>query len=63
LARKGETLVLAIEDNGSGMLPGYPVEDHFGLVGMRERAAMIGAKLEVQSATDYGTAVVLEIPN
>jgi signal transduction histidine kinase len=29
---------------------------------MRERAAMIGAKLDVQTAVDYGTAVVLELP-
>jgi signal transduction histidine kinase len=29
---------------------------------MRERAAMIGAKLDVQTATDYGTVVILELP-
>ena len=34
----------------------------FGLAGMRERAAMIGGKLEVQSAPDYGTVVIIEIP-
>jgi signal transduction histidine kinase len=29
---------------------------------MRERAAMIGGKLDVQTASDYGTVVVLELP-
>jgi signal transduction histidine kinase len=29
---------------------------------MRERASMIGGKLDIQTATDYGTAVILELP-
>jgi signal transduction histidine kinase len=29
---------------------------------MRERAAMIGGTLDIQSAVDYGTAVILEVP-
>jgi signal transduction histidine kinase len=29
---------------------------------MRERAAMIGGTLDIQSASDYGTAVILEVP-
>jgi len=28
---------------------------HFGLAGIRECAAMIGGKLDVQTAIDYGT--------
>jgi signal transduction histidine kinase len=37
-------------------------QGHFGIVGMRERAAMIGGKLDVQTATDYGTVVIIELP-
>ena len=37
-------------------------QGHLGLTGMRERAAMIGAKLDVQTAVDYGTVVILELP-
>jgi signal transduction histidine kinase len=37
-------------------------QGHFGLAGMRERAAMIGGKLDVQTAADYGTVVILELP-
>ena len=31
------------------------------MAGMRERAAMIGAKLDVQTAVEYGTVFILEI--
>jgi two-component system sensor histidine kinase DegS len=34
-----------------------------GLVGMRERAQLIGARLSVKSAPGKGTTVVVEIPN
>jgi signal transduction histidine kinase len=60
LVRKNGTLVLAIEDDGSGMLPAYTPEDHYGLVGMRERAIMIGADLHVISNRDEGTKIVME---
>jgi signal transduction histidine kinase len=33
----------------------------FGLAGMRERAAMIGGELDIQTAADYGTVVILEL--
>jgi signal transduction histidine kinase len=49
--------------NADGLAPGrFVAQGHFGLAGMRERAAMIGAKLEVQTAVDYGTAIVVQIP-
>ena len=35
---------------------------HFGLYGMRERAELIGGKLTVRSAPDFGTEVELMIP-
>ena len=40
----------------------FIAQGHFGLAGMRERAAMIGGKLDVQTARDYGTVVILELP-
>jgi len=39
----------------------FVAEGHFGLAGMRERAAMIGGRLDVQTAVDYGTVVILEL--
>ncbi|HEU4511353.1 MAG TPA: two-component regulator propeller domain-containing protein [Pyrinomonadaceae bacterium] len=35
---------------------------HFGLIGMRERAAQIGGTLTVQSANGSGTEVVADVP-
>jgi signal transduction histidine kinase len=40
----------------------FVAEGHYGLAGMRERAAMAGGKLEVQTAADYGTVVIFELP-
>jgi len=59
---------LTVTDDGRGIAgggePGRLVaQGHLGLVGMRERAAMVGGKLEVQTAPDYGTAVILELPH
>jgi signal transduction histidine kinase len=62
-----DRLRLTVTDDGRGIAGGadagrFVAQGHFGLAGMRERAAMIGAKFEVQSAPDYGTVVVLELP-
>jgi signal transduction histidine kinase len=60
-------LRLTITDDGRGITGSadsarFVAAGHFGLAGMRERAAMIGGKLDVQTAVDYGTVVILELP-
>jgi signal transduction histidine kinase len=67
LTQYPDKLRMTITDDGRGIpdstdLRRFVAEGHFGLAGMRERAAMIGGTLDVQSAPDYGTAVILEIP-
>jgi len=67
LTQYPDRLRMTVTDDGRGIagasdLRRFVAEGHFGLAGMRERAAMIGGHLEVQSAVDYGTAVILEIP-
>ena len=37
-------------------------ESHFGLQGMRERAARIGGTIEVTSASGSGTTIVVTVP-
>ena len=56
-----EQLVLTIKDDGKGFcIPDVPTAgNHFGLQGMRERAAHIGGELEVQSAPGEGTQIRL----
>jgi signal transduction histidine kinase len=67
LTQYPDRLRLTVTDDGRGIPGGveparFVAQGHFGLAGMRERAAMIGAKLDVQTATDYGTVVILELP-
>jgi signal transduction histidine kinase len=54
-------LVVAVEDNGRGFNTSATTEGH-GLVGMRERAALLGGRLEVRSAPGDGTSVRLYVP-
>jgi nitrate/nitrite-specific signal transduction histidine kinase len=51
-----------VADNGVG-IPGaaQPSPDHYGLLGMRERAAMIGAQLTITPELDRGTIVSLRL--
>jgi len=62
-----DRLRLTVTDDGRGIAGGvdaarFVAQGHFGLAGMRERAAMIGGRLDVQTAPDNGTVVVLELP-
>jgi signal transduction histidine kinase/ligand-binding sensor domain-containing protein len=58
-------LRLRIRDDGAGIAPAI-LEDgrpgHYGLPGMRERAAEIGAKLDIWSGIGTGTEIDLSIP-
>ncbi len=61
------TFRLRVQDDGRGipdeMLGGGGREGHFGLVGMRERARVIGGRLDVRSPEGGGTEVVLDVPS
>jgi signal transduction histidine kinase len=58
-------LTLAVRDHGAGMDEAVRQsgqrERHWGLTGMHERAARIGAKLAIQSAPGAGTSVVVTL--
>ncbi len=54
--------VFTIEDNGSGASTFSPVEGHYGVLIMRERAQRIGGKLKVESSAGLGTQVQLFFP-
>ena len=51
-----------IEDDGGGFERADVREQALGLVGMRERAQLLGGRLDVQSAPGAGTTVVVELP-
>jgi signal transduction histidine kinase len=62
LQRKGDAVVAMIEDDGSGFDAGKTREDALGLVGMRERVALVGGRLQIESSVAAGTTVVAEVP-
>ncbi len=57
---------LTIVDDGKGIeaatIEGQQPTSHFGLPGMRERAAVIGGQLDVRSVIGRGTEVELRVP-
>ncbi|HEU4872924.1 MAG TPA: two-component regulator propeller domain-containing protein [Pyrinomonadaceae bacterium] len=54
---------LSIRDDGRGFDADRQVADgHFGLIGMRERAAQIGGVLTIQSALERGTQIAIDVP-
>jgi signal transduction histidine kinase len=53
----GTHLVLLIEDDGVGFDPLLSRPGHFGLVGLREQAQLIGAEIDIASAPERGTSV------
>jgi signal transduction histidine kinase len=60
-----QELTVRVRDNGVGIDPAVlekGKQGHFGLQGMRERAARIGSKLTVVSSPSAGTEVTLVVP-
>jgi signal transduction histidine kinase len=52
---------LRIRDDGEGITPALLEKGRPGHYGMRERAAQIGAKLDIWSGTGSGTEIDLSI--
>jgi signal transduction histidine kinase len=60
---KGERMVtVLIEDDGRGFDPATTREDGFGLAGMRERVALLGGTLKLESRKNAGTTIKVEVP-
>src|SRR5581483_6462815 len=51
-----------VEDDGAGFRPEDVRTDALGLVGMRERLALLGGSLSVESTPGRGTALVAYVP-
>lgn len=63
--RYAHDLSVSVTDNGVGIDPSisdHGKAGHFGLQGMRERAARIRGKLSIRSSANMGTEVVLVLP-
>ncbi|MDQ6787016.1 MAG: PAS domain S-box protein [Acidobacteriota bacterium] len=64
LEKRDHSIVLIIEDDGKG----FDAEDKLnrskglGLVGIRERAALVGGTTEIESAPGAGTTIFVRVP-
>jgi signal transduction histidine kinase len=62
LMRKPDTVAAVIEDDGVGFDPDRARDGGLGLIGMRERIALLDGHLTVESAPEGGTSIVAEVP-
>jgi PAS domain S-box-containing protein len=67
LERHADHVSLIIEDDGVGFDPSKAANDTHGvdgvgLVGMRERVALIGADLQIESTVGRGTTIFVRVP-
>ena len=64
---KKDDVVLIVEDNGRGFHISRPSEttgsgNGFGLLGMQERATLVGGNVDIESLTGKGTTVYARVP-
>jgi signal transduction histidine kinase len=57
-----QQLLLHIQDDGVGFPHGKDLKGHYGLIGMQERAHLMGAKLAIFSKEGKGTRVEFTLP-
>ena len=67
LEKQVDRIILIIEDNGKGFDPallGNPRRSGrgLGLLGMRERATLVGGDVEIESAPGRGTTIFVRVP-
>ena len=61
IIEEAETISITVTDDGKGFDPNR-ADSGFGLVGMRERVALVGGRLGIESAPGRGTTVHAELP-
>lgn len=61
VAYSTSSMTLHVEDHGAG-LEGKPARKGLGLIGMRERAELLGGQIEFQKPAEGGTRVKLVVP-
>lgn len=63
IEKHGDAVRAIVEDDGVGFDPSAQRgERHLGLLGMRERAELLGGTLTIESAPERGASVFIEIP-
>jgi signal transduction histidine kinase len=62
LSRSGSSVTLVVQDDGKGFDPDGVRDGSVGLVGMRERIALLGGRLTIESTEGAGTMLTAEVP-
>ena len=63
LSQDARGITVQVRDDGKGIpRASLAKEQHFGLLGLRERAAQLGGEVTVHSRRDRGTSVVARVP-
>jgi signal transduction histidine kinase len=62
LTRQDGRVAVVIEDDGRGFDPDAQPGEGLGLLGMRERIALVDGRLSVESGTGRGTTIAVEVP-
>lgn len=62
MVEDNQSVLIEIVDNGKGFLANIAKAGSFGLIGMSERAMMLGGRLNIDSSPDKGTCVKVKIP-
>jgi len=62
LVRRDGKVTAIVEDDGRGFDQAEARRDGLGLVGMRERAALVGGRLTIESSAGAGTTIAVEVP-
>lgn len=60
LDRRPDHVLLIVEDDGEGFDPAARTQG-FGLLGMQERAALVGANLQIESSPGRGTTILVRM--
>jgi two-component system, NarL family, sensor histidine kinase DegS len=56
-------LEIQVQDNGKGFDPSNVSAGHFGLIGMKERAAYLGGALDIDSTIGEGSLFTIRLPH
>ncbi len=60
--QQDEYIMISVQDHGLGFDPSKSEPDRIGLLGMRERAELLGGSFTINSSPDLGTVVEAAIP-